>query len=309
MKRFSQFLLENEDVAVNKRAGIEHFHAMKPHLFIDWIDSVKKDAKGKLKDIKTVLKVDGLSFRFGVSKSGKVFIEGARTGPQFNVGAFKAYATAKNSIPEVIARAAHYDEILKTLKSDRSIVPFLPKNTKVYCEVFYNPMAQDDDGTGISFVTVKYDKSKLGSLMTILPYGILDAETGQPHPNEKEILSILYKKSNLKIKVIDPSLKMGSIDLSAFIDPIDALLDHKEETKRILQSRKAVDKKAKQNLQMVIQKIKDELANHLLFNPEICGLDKICKTEEGEGIVLHLPHGTFKVTSQKFQSAHAAQKR
>jgi hypothetical protein len=302
------FVTEENGVAVNKRAGIEHFHAMKPVAFVDWIDSVKKDAKGKLKDIKTVLKVDGLSFRFGKSKDGKIFIEGARTGPQFDVGAFRAYAAAKNSIPEILTRAAQYDDLLKFFKTDRSIMPFLPNNVKCYCELFYNPMAKEDE-SGIAFVTVKYDKSKLGSLMTILPYSILNAETGTPHENEKEILKTLYKKSNSTVKVIDPSLQMGTIDISAFIDPLESLLNNKEETKTILQSRKKEDKEAKQNLLMIVQKAKDQLADHLLFNPEICGLNKLCKTEDGEGIVLHLPHGTYKVTSKKFQADHAAQKR
>jgi len=311
MKSFKTFLYESTGdavaVAANRRAGIEHFHAMKPHLFIDWIDSVKKDAKGILKDIRTVTKVDGLSFRFGKSASGEVFIEGARTGPQFDVGAFHRYASSKGSIPEILARATQYDDILRFFKKDRTVMSAIPNGTKVYAELFYNPMAKEDD-TGISFVTIKYDKSKLGSLMTVLPYSILDASTGDPHPNEKQILSALYKKSNSVVKVIDPTLKMGTIDISGIINPLDSLLKNKNEAKAILQSRKKDDKEAKQNLLTVIQKVKDQLASHLLFNPAICGLDKLCKAEEGEGIVLHLPHGTYKITSDQFQQAHAAQK-
>jgi len=308
MKNFKTFFYESIDVATNKRVGLEHFHTMKSHLFIDWIDSVKKDAKSKLKNIKSVLKVDGLSFKFGKDINGKVFIEGARTGPQFDIGAFKSYAQSKQSIPEIVARAAHYDDILEFFKFDKSIMTAVPNNTKIYCELFYNPMAHSSDSTGIQFVTIKYDKAKLGSLMTILPYGVFDAKTGQHHSDEKKILDNLYKQSNPKVKIIDPSLKMDEINIETMINPLDSLLKDKEETKKILQSRKAINKEHRQNLLTIIQTVKDSLSKHLLFNPAFCGLDKLCEPEKGEGIVLHLPQGSFKITSDEFRNAHAAQK-
>lgn len=298
MMTFKEFL-EEEGVVTSRRQGIQHFHAMKPVEFIRWAKSVKKDMRGILSNIKTVLKVDGMGFRFGLDKNGKIFIEGSRTGPIFDSGAFSQYAISKGSSDEVIMRSRHYDDMLDAFKKLQWMKK-LPNDVKVYCELFYNPMAEISDD-GIKYVTVKYDKSKVGSVMTILPYDIFVASTGEVHPQKSEIMSMLYQFSDSKVKIIDPSLQMGSIDISGIINPIESMND---ESIRILQSRKKEDKEAKANLITLIQKMKDELTDHIIFNPAICGLDKLCKPEKGEGIVLHLPHGTFKMTSKEFQQAH-----
>ena len=306
MISFSSFL--QEAVATNKRQGLTHLTQMKPHIFIDWLDSLKKDAAGFIDNkVQAVLKCDGLGFRFGKSDSGKVFIEGSRTGPQFDSGAFSAYATAKGSIEEVIIRSRHYDDMLTLFQKDNTFMKAVPNDTKIYCEIFYTPLAQLEDETGIQFVTIKYDKKKVGSLMTILPYSALVASTGQPHPDSDSIVAELVKKSSPKIRIVDPRLKIEkSIDLNGFINPLKTLLDDKEETKRILQSRKKIDKEKKQNLLGIIRKVQEDISAHLLFNPNICGQDKLCAAESGEGLVFKLgkDFGDVKVISPRFQMDH-----
>ena len=304
MLTFKQFIAINESessasVAATKRKGITHFHKMKPVDFIDWAQSVKGEMKGILKNIKVVLKVDGIGFRFGLSSDGKVFVEGSRTGPITDDGAFSKHAMSKTDNPEIIIRSRHYDDILTAFKR-LPLAKTLPLDTKIECELFYNPMAEQTDSS-LKFVTVKYDKNKLGSLMTILPYKVLIASTGEDHPDNDKIIGDLLSKSNGEVKIIDPTLKLSEIDINTLIKPIDLMND---ETKRVLTSRKAADKEEKAALTALIQRVKDDLTDFIMFNKNICGLDKICSPDDNEGIVLHLPSGMFKMTSKKFQDTH-----
>jgi hypothetical protein len=167
-------------------------------------------------------------------------------------------------------------------------------------------MAKESD-LGITFVTVQYDKKKLGSLMSIMPYTVLQADTGMEHPEKDTILKALYLKSDDKIKIIDPNLKFTEIDVSIFADAANAI---PENAITIIKSLKRADKPAKQNLLNVIQKIKDDLADYLLSHPGIEGKFKL--GPDIEGIVLHLPskEGTtpYKITTHDFKQKHKEQK-
>jgi hypothetical protein len=305
MIKFSEYLKLTEDVATSRRQGITHLREMKPDQFIQWMKTVKTDLNGVLKNIKAVMKIDGLGARFGKDASGKPFFEGSRTGPVFDSGAFSAYARSKTDDVEMIARAVHYDNMLEIFKNS-DFMKVIPANTKIVCEVFYNPMAKESE-LGITFVTVQYDKKKLGSLMTIMPYSVLSADTGHTHPNQAEILKDLYSKSTDKIKIINPNLKFTEIDVTAFANAVSSIPDN---ALTILASRKQVDKPAKQNLLNLIQKIKDDLSEYLLHHPGIEGKFKL--GPEIEGVVLHLPSkdgiAPYKITTSEFQKAHKAQK-
>lgn len=295
MKTFKEFVAE-QVVTASKRQGMKHFQDMKPVEFIRWIQGLDN---GVLKNIKTVLKVDGLGFRWGLDANGKVFVEGSRTGPVYDDAAFSTHAINKGSSEEIVVRAKHYDDMLVFFKSWKPVKE-LPKDTKIYCEIFYNPMAEQDESS-LKFVTVRYDKSKLGSLMTILPYKAIIASTGEDHPDNDQILKDLRRKSDSKVKVIDPSLKMGEIDINGMIDPIKTLDD---DAIRVLSSRKKADKPEKEALLQIIDKVKQEIYDNVIFNKNIEGLEKLCDPEDNEGICLYLPHGTFKMTSKKFQQDH-----
>ena len=301
MKTFRQFI--DEQVSSTRRVGIQHLQQMDPIKFVEWLRDVKNETKGILKDIKCVAKIDGLGARFGKDSNGRPFFEGSRTGPIFDSGAFSAHARGKTDDVEMITRATHYDDMLEIFKT-ADFMSALPNNTKVVCEIFYNPMAEETE-KGIKFVTVNYDKNKLGSLMTIMPYTVLDASTGHDSPDKISILKELYKKSSTKIKIIDPNLKFNEIDIKIYADAASVYSD---ESLAILKSRKAVDKADKQNLLNALQKIKDDLADYLLAHPGIEGKFKL--GPEIEGVVLHLPDrasGTapYKITTDAFKASHS----
>lgn len=294
MMTFREYL--RETVVASKRSNMIHFQDMKAIEFVEFVRSIKTTMKGKLHNLKTEMKVDGLGARFGKDSSGRIFFEGSRTGPIFDDGAFSAFARNKGSAEEIVLRAVHYDDLLGLFKK-ADFMKLIPNNRKVIAEIFYNPMAQEDE-TGITFVTVKYDKTKLGSLMTLMPHGVIEADTGLPASDEKEILKNLISRSSESIKILSPSLKMGTIDIQGIINPIDAITDSDV---RVLGSRTKADATAKQNLLAIIEAVKNELAIYILDHPEIT--DKFKLGPNIEGLVLYINGKVFKITTPDFKAA------
>lgn len=301
MKTFKSYL--REEAVATKRQNMLHLQKMKDEEFIEFVRSVKNEMGGKLANVKVSLKVDGAGARFGKDAEGRVFFEGSRTGPIYEPKAFSTHAKSKGYEGEMLMRAGHYDDIFDIVTKS-SFIKSLPNNTKVVCELFYNPMGQMDDD-GIKFVTVKYDKSKLGKVMTIVPFSILVASTGQKHARSSEIIESLLKQSNSDIKFIDPNLATsGQIDISAFVDPVLSLNQH---SLTILKSRKAEDKAAKENIKALIQNVKDSLAEYILKHENI--LDKFKLGPDIEGLVLNINGQDVKVTTAEFKASKAKEKK
>lgn len=301
MKSFAQYL--KEEAVATKRQNMLHLQKMKDEEFIEFVRKVKNEMGGKLADVKVSLKVDGAGARFGKDANGKVFFEGSRTGPIYEPKSFSTHAKSKGYEGEMLVRAGHYDDIFDIVtKSD--FIKTLPNNTKVVCELFYNPMGEMSDD-GIKFVTVKYDKKKLGKVMTIVPFSVLVASTGQKHAYSSEIIKSLYKQSDEDIKFIDPSLTTsGQIDISAFVDPILSLNQH---SLNILKSRKAEDKAAKENIKTLIQNVKNALADYILKHESI--LDKFKLGPDIEGLVLNIDGQDVKVTTPEFKASKAKERK
>ncbi len=286
-----------EEVSTTTRKSMMHLSGMKPEDFIDWLKTVKRETDGILTNYKTSLKVDGLGYRFGKDNTGKIFVEGSRTGPVFDSGSFSHFAKTNNRPDSVIMRAYHYDNMLELFKQ-ADFMKVLPNNTKVICEILYNPLASEE-ANEITFVSVKYDKSKLGSLMTIVPINILIADNGAVHPDSSIILDKLFNESTNEIKIINPKLTMNSIDVNGVIDTIATLDDS---ALSIIKSRKAVDKIAKENILNIIQNAKEELVTYILKHPGI--EDKFKLGDELEGIVVDIPDkGLYKLVDPAFKAS------
>lgn len=301
MLSFRDFLVEQE-VATSTRQNMLHLQKMKDEEFIEFILDVKNAMGGKLKNIGVSLKVDGAGARFGKDANGRPFFEGSRTGPIFEPKAFSTHAKSKGASEEVILRAGHYDDVWDIVTSS-DFVKMLPNNTKVVCELFYNPMGEVTED-GIKFVNVSYDKAKLGNVMTIVPFKVLVASTGQEHADSDKIIDKLHAMSNKDIKFIDPNLKTsGDINVQAFIDPIASLNAQALEK---LKSRKAEDKSAKENIKQIIQNVKDALAEYILNHESI--LDKFKLGSDIEGLVLNINGRMVKVTTPEFKARLAAKR-
>lgn len=241
--------------------------------FVSWINRIKQESGGFIENILFTLKIDGFSAKFGKDESGNIFLEGARTGPIFDPDCFGQYARSRTNDPTIILRADHYGDLLRLLK-EQDFVKFLPLDTKVYCEVFYNPLAKEDED-GLTFVSVKYDKSKIGSLMTIMPYNIYHSSTGEEVSYKEWILKFFYSVYDTpEIRFIDPRLDVRPIDINIFINQLND--DN-------------------------IQQIKEDLASMLLMHPHIEDKYKLGPNLEGIVIWLDKP---YKIVTSEFRESH-----
>lgn len=301
MKTFVEYL--KEEAVATKRQNMLHLQKMKDEEFIEFVRSVKTEMNGKLANVKVSLKLDGGGGRFGKDADGRPFFEGSRTGPIFEPKAFSTHAKSKGYEGEMLMRAGHYDDMFDVITKS-AFIKSLPNNTKVICELMYNPMAEISDD-GVKFVTIKYDKSKLGKTLTIVPFKVVVASTGHEHAQSDKILKDLFALSTDDIKFIDPNLKTsGQIDISAFVDPVLSLNQH---SLAILKSRKADDKAAKENIKALIQRVKDSLAEYILKHENI--LDKFKLGPDIEGLVLNINGQDVKVTTAEFKASKAKEKK
>ena len=291
MMKFEQYLHEAE-IAASKRKSMMHLEKAKPSEFLELARDIMKT--GKMKDVKISLKVDGAGIRFGKDSQGRFFFETSRSGPIQQRKAFTSYASQKTGAD--LSRAAHYDDMYDYIETS-NLWKDLPKDTKVIAEIMYNPMAEIIQDK-VKFVSVAYDKSKLGSLMTIIPFDVVVSSTGKQHPEKDDIIKGLLKKSNKEIKVETANLQGASFNVETILKPILAL---GSDIDSVLASRKASDKAKKELYQIVIQNVKDQLAKFILDHPEIAGKDKF--GPEIEGLVLDIGDRQFKVTTSAFKAS------
>lgn len=300
--KMQQSIVEAEDeVKASPRQGVVHLQNMKDVEFAELVKKIKNELKGKLDNVQMTLKVDGLGARFGKDKSGRPFFESSRSGPIFNPGSFSSYAEKKGLTGELLDRAKHYDELFNKIINS----PFMkkmPNNTKVACEILYNPMAQSE-GDALKFVTVKYDKNKLGNTMTIVPLYTEISSTGAPHPKSNDIKEMLLAHSTDDIKFIDNRLYVtGNFDVNAIIDPVASLDDNAIAT---LQSRKKVDIDDKNRIKELIKNVKNQLADFIINHKGVIGKHKLGTDIEGYIIYRdNLP--PVKVTTPEFKNRIAS---
>ena len=269
---FKQYLQET----VTPKQNIIHFQNMKPKEFLEFAKYVIAN-NNHLKNIKTSLKVDGCSGRFGKDSNGNFFFETGRSGIIQTDKAFSTFTKAKSTATqEMITRSCHYDDIYSTLKKS-DIWKDLPNNSKIICEILYNPMAEIVKDK-LKFVTIAYPKNKLGNTTSIIPISVI---------GEYDI-QLLYEKSNNDIKIISPELSDINIKLDIKIDDID---------ETILTSLKQKDKSKKQEYIEIIQELKNSIAKTILKNAKISNI----LGDDFEGIVIEINNKLYKITSDKFK--------
>ena len=290
---------DTDSVVKTKRKGLIHLEKMPDLEFVEFF----REVNPKLKNFPVTLKVDGVGGRFGKDEKGKPFIENSYSGPVFEPGRFIAYAKSRENASEgMIDRSKKFDMLFDVVVAS-SVMAAVPNDTKVICEFLFNPLGEEND-TEVKFVSVSYDKSKLGSELTIVPIDVIVASTGEEHPQKNKIISDIMKKSSNKIKVVSPKLvQKGEIDITAIIDPIKSLDD--EAIKKI-KSLKAADKEEKAQIKEIIQAVKEKMAKYILDHPSIVGKDIL--GPEVEGLVINLGGRNIKITTQAFKDTIAAKR-
>jgi hypothetical protein len=305
----SESIMEAETPSY-RRQGIKHIYNRLPDGRVstmeiddkDFIALVKKiqgDMGGKLKGAKINLKIDGAGIRFGKDESGRPFMMTSKVDrPLYSddIGSFQDFN--KDRDEELQQRAAKYDRALDIIVNSE-FIKVLPNNTIIQAEMLYNEMAEKTSD-GLKFVNIPYDPKKLGGTMTLVPFMAKIYSTGETHPEEEDIIKDLNKQSTKDIKIMSNTLASKDIDVSKIIDPV-VNLDPSLESALAIRGKNPEKEQATE----IISKVKKELSDFIIDNPNISGKDQLGPNMEG--LVINLPGlPPVKVTSQAMKAAMAA---
>ena len=301
MKSFKQFIIEAQKP---KKQFIQHLDKMPPLKFLELAKRLDKEMGGVLSNDNAEIreKMDGSSLRFGLDERGRFFAQTSTSPSFFKVGDFRDRFSKHGE--EAALMGDKWDQILKMLKSDKKIQTLLKKyqtsnGIRVIGEILYPPLGIDLIDK-MKFVRIKYEKKKLGSDFTFIPFYIMDGE-GKIHPKEKEIFKEFYKISTAKRKYVDTViLKDRQIDISTDLNTVNNDLVKKyKNLNDVLISRKKIDQELKTKIKDEILILQRKLATKILSYVDGGLLGK-----DFEGIVIELSDGSIiKIVSDKFKGS------
>jgi hypothetical protein len=296
-----------EDIPNFKRVGIQHLYNPGNSAELKDLDFIKlcedlSEQGGNLENVGISLKVDGAGIRFGKDQNGNPFFMTSRVDkPMYkqNIGDFEKYGISQGQNKEQLERTKNYDKALETVVT----APFMkdiPSDTIISAEMLFNPMAIKSD-SGLTFVNIPYDPSKLGKIMTIVPISIREFSTGTISPYSNRVFNLLFKNSNPDIKIVNMSLENPGIDVSSIVDPIASNAD-----KLSSAIKQRGDTEAKQKAKEVLTQARKELSEAIYDSP-IEGKNQLGDTIEG--LVVRMPNGLMvKITSPEMKQKMSAKK-
>jgi hypothetical protein len=296
-----------EDIPNFKRVGIQHLYNPGNSAELKDLDFIKlcedlSEQGGNLENVGISLKVDGAGIRFGKDQNGNPFFMTSRVDkPMYkqNIGDFEKYGISQGQNKEQLERTKNYDKALETVVT----APFMkdiPSDTIISAEMLFNPMAIKSD-SGLTFVNIPYDPSKLGKIMTIVPISIREFSTGTISPNSNRVFNLLFKNSNPDVKIVNMSLENPGIDVSSIVDPIARNAD-----KLSSAIKQRGDTEAKQKAKEVLTQARKELSEAIYDSP-IEGKNQLGDTIEG--LVVRMPNGLMvKITSPEMKQKMSAKK-
>lgn len=297
--------INEAEVKAQLRKGMPHLRDLKPADLLDLIDEIH-DGNGnfKLQNIPLNVKVDGFGGRFGKNAEGKPFMGTSRTEPRYEAGFVKYHQTKGTTDPEVLGRAQLFDklfeEMMKAVKMvDSKLGPDFLVNKQVTCEVLFLPFATRTDSGRLKFVGIEYDELPKGVDLALVPFRVVEADTGQDLPNSDKVIKALTGLGKQgSVMFIDNSLTQNeALDVTAIVPPLENI----EQIKSLLASGKLAGKReAKEVLAPVALALEKAIIN----DPNIVGKDMLGK--DYEGIVLNTRLGPVKVTSQEQKDVIAA---
>lgn len=301
MLSFKNFILEEQQKSSTTKIFIDHLDKMKPLKFLELAKKLSDEFGGILsrEHIEITEKIDGSALRIGQDSSGKPFIESSTSPSTFIPGDFTARALAKGYSDSI---GKHFDALLKNIKEDKNIQSVLDKfndgnGIKIIGEILYLPLGIDEVDK-IKFIRISYDKDKLGTEWTFIPFNVVYMD-GMSHPKEDQIKSALYRISSSQRKYVKPTLKLSKdIDISIDLKNVDNITKKYENIESILTSRKKLDADLKEVIKNEIAEFQQILAKKILHHVETGAFGK-----DFEGIVLKLSDGSLlKVVTDTFKN-------
>jgi len=300
MKSFKEYIGE---AAKTQKQFIAHLDKMPPLKFLELAKRLDKEMGGVLSkdNVEIREKMDGSALRIGLDEKGRFFAQTSTSPSFFNFGDFRKRFSKHGE--QAALMGDKWDQIFKMIKSDSKVKAILKKyNTengiKIVGEIMYPPLGIDLIDK-MRFIRIDYEKKKLGSDYTFVPFYVMDNENNV-HPQEKEIFKELYKISNSKRKYVNTVvLKDREIDIKTDLSIVNNDLVKKyKNLNDVLVSRKHIDRELKTKIKDEILILQRKLAQKILSYVEGGLLGK-----DFEGIVIKLSDGSLiKIISDKFKT-------
>lgn len=299
-KPLGESINEAEEPAVKAqlRKGMPHLRDLKSADFLDLLDEIH-DGNGnfKLENIPLNVKVDGFGGRFGKDAEGKPFMATSRTEPRYKAGFLDYHKQKGTTDPDILGRAKVFDDLFNEMMAAVQLVDsklgkdFLV-NKQVTCEVLFMPFATETPEGRLKFVGIHYDKLPQGVQLALVPFRVVDADSGEDLPDsQKFIKKLLSVGKQGSVMFIDNSLTQDeALDVTAMVPPLDNI----EQMKAMLASKKR-DQAAE--VKAALEPIKLALEKAIIEDPNIIGKDILGK--DYEGIVINSRLGPIKVTSSE----------
>ena len=292
----TESIQEAGEVKAQLRKGMPHLRDLKPIDLLDLIDEIH-DGNGnfKLQNIPLNVKVDGFGGRFGKNSEGKPFMGTSRTEPRYQASFVDYHQKKGTQDPDILGRAQLFDDLFGEMMNAIKLVDsklgskFLV-NKQVTCEVLFLPFATETPEGKLKFVGIQYDKLPDGVQLALVPFAVVDADSGNDIPNSSEVIKKLTGLGRQgSVMFIDNSLTQNdALDVTAIVPPLENI----EQIKSLLSSGKLAQKReAKELLAPVALALEKAIIN----DPNIVGKDMLGK--DYEGIVLNTRLGPVKVTS------------
>jgi len=296
---------EQPAVKAQLRKGMPHLRDLKSVDFLDLLDELHQgNGQFKLQNIPLNVKVDGFGGRFGKNAEGKPFMGTSRTEPRYEAGFLKYHQQKGTEDPEILGRAKVFDELFNEMMAavklvDSKLGPKFLVNKQVTCEVLFLPFATETDEGKLKFVGIHYDKLPQGVQLALVPFRVVDADTGEDLPDSQAyIKKLLSVGKSGSVMFIDNSLtQQEALDVTAMVPPLENI----EQFKAMLASKKR-DQAAE--VKAALEPVKLALEKAIINDPNILGKDILGK--DYEGIVINSRLGPIKVTSQEQRDVIAA---
>lgn len=292
----AESIQEAGEVKAQLRKGMPHLRDLKPVDLLDLIDEIH-DGNGsfKLQNIPLNVKVDGFGGRFGKNNEGKPFMGTSRTEPRYQAGFVDYHQKKGTQDPDILGRAKLFDDLFGEMMSAIKLVDsklggkFLV-NKQVTCEVLFLPFATETPEGKLKFVGIQYDKLPEGVQLALVPFAVVDADSGNDIPNSSEVIKKLTGLGRQgSVMFIDNSLTQNdALDVTAIVPPLENI----EQIKSLLSSGKLAQKREAKEL---LAPVALALEKAIISDPNIVGKDMLGK--DYEGIVLNTRLGPVKVTS------------
>jgi hypothetical protein len=289
---------EQPAVKAQLRKGMPHLKDLKSADFLDLLDEIH-DGNGnfKLENIPLNVKVDGFGGRFGKNAEGKPFMGTSRTEPRYQAGFVDYHQKKGTTDPEILGRAKLFDQLFEEMMTavklvDSKLGPEFLVNKQVTCEVLYLPFATETPEGKLKFVGIHYDKLPEGVQLALVPFRVVEADSGEDLPDSQQYIKKLLSVGKAgSVMFIDNSLTQNeALDVTALVPPLDNI----EQMKAMLASKKR-DQAAE--VKAALEPVKLALEKAIISDPNILGKDILGK--DYEGIVINSRLGPIKVTSQE----------